>query len=230
MWRGDESVASVFGLGKMRPLFLALARLTRAGSRHLRGRSGTSIQITHPWFGPTANAAGGAGRHSRMSIAAGFVAVSLAAVGVSIQPAAATGLPDASAAAPTVVAALAGEVVAPIVAQISLSDQTMTVYLNAEPRYTFTVSTGRDGYRTPTGTWRAQWLSPHHRSSKYNNAPMPWSVFFYKGYAVHGTTEEDSLGQPASHGCIRLTTAEAKIFFDLVQQHGMPNTVISVVN
>ena len=118
----------------------------------------------------------------------------------------------------------------PVLAEVSLSSQTMSVYLDAKLSYTFSVSTGRAGYTTPTGSWQAQWLSPRHRSSKYNNAPMPWSVFFYKGYAVHGTNELDALGQPASHGCIRLATEEAKIFFDLVKEYGMPNTLIAVVN
>lgn len=117
-----------------------------------------------------------------------------------------------------------------VMARIDLSDQTMTVYVNETLSHTFTVSTGRGSYRTPTGSWQAQWLSPRHRSRKYNNAPMPWSVFFYKGYAVHGTTEVSRLGQPASHGCIRLHPDNAKIFYDLVRETGKANTLISVVD
>jgi len=109
-------------------------------------------------------------------------------------------------------ASLSAEPMPPVVAQISLSSQTMTVYLNAKPSYTFTVSTGRDGYGTPTGSWRAQWLSPRHRSSKYNNAPMPWSVFFYKGYAVHGTTEVDQ--HHDQHRELELMTVELEHLTD----------------
>ncbi len=116
-----------------------------------------------------------------------------------------------------------------VVARIDLSDQTMDVYVAERLRYTFPVSTGRGRYRTPTGHWRAQWLSPNHRSRKYNNAPMPWSVFFYRGYAVHGTTEVKRLGQPASHGCVRLHPDNARIFYELVRNNGKANTLISVV-
>jgi len=58
---------------------------------------------------------------------------------------------------------------------------------------------------------------------------MPWSVFFYKGYAIHGTTEIKRLGRPASHGCVRLHPDNAKVFFELVKSKGLDSTLISVV-
>ena len=117
-----------------------------------------------------------------------------------------------------------------IVARVDLSGQLMTVYVDNALVHTFPVSTGRGRYRTPTGRWNAAWLSPKHRSRKYNNAPMPWSVFFYNGYAVHGTTEIKSLGQPASHGCVRLHPDNAKTFYTLVKDIGLDNTLIAIVN
>ena len=116
-----------------------------------------------------------------------------------------------------------------VLARIDLSDQKMTIYVDEKLAHTFNVSTGRGSYRTPTGRWQAKWLSPRHRSRKYNNAPMPWSVFYYKGYAVHGTTEIRNLGRPASHGCVRLHPDNAEIFFKLVKATGMANTLITVV-
>ena len=116
-----------------------------------------------------------------------------------------------------------------VVARVDLSDQVMTVYVNERLSYQFKVSTGRRGYGTPTGQWNAAWLSPRHRSKKYNNAPMPWSVFFHRGYAVHGTTEVRRLGRPASHGCIRLHPDNAKIFYSLVKENGKENTLVSIV-
>ena len=116
-----------------------------------------------------------------------------------------------------------------VVARIDLSEQTMTVYVAEKLAHVFKVSTGRRGYTTPTGQWTAKWLSPRHRSKKYHNAPMPWSVFFHGGYAVHGTTDVRRLGRPASHGCVRLLPANAKIFYKLVQENGKENTLISVV-
>jgi lipoprotein-anchoring transpeptidase ErfK/SrfK len=68
------------------------------------------------------------------------------------------------------------------------------------------------------------------RSKKYNNAPMPYSVFFSGGYAVHGTSHVKALGRPASHGCVRLQTKNAARFYSLVQQAGRKNTRIVITN
>jgi lipoprotein-anchoring transpeptidase ErfK/SrfK len=116
-----------------------------------------------------------------------------------------------------------------MVARIDLSDQTMNVYVDDQLTYTFKVSTARGGHITPVGRYKAEWLSPRHRSRKYDNAPMPWAVFFHGGYAVHGTTEIKRLGRPASHGCVRLHPDNAKHFFSLVKEVGMGNTLITVV-
>lgn len=116
-----------------------------------------------------------------------------------------------------------------VLARVDLSDQTMHVYVGEKLEHVFPVSSGRGSYRTPTGRWQAEWLSPRHRSRKYNNAPMPWSVFFYRGYAVHGTTDLKRLGSPASHGCIRLHPDNAKTFFELVKSNGLDNSLITIV-
>ncbi len=115
-------------------------------------------------------------------------------------------------------------------AVVDLSDQTMRIFINESEAHNFTVSTGRGRYRTPTGEWQAGWLAAKWRSRKYNNAPMPWSVFFYRGYAVHGTTDIKRLGRPASHGCIRLHPDNAKTFYRLVESVGKSNTTITIVN
>lgn len=117
----------------------------------------------------------------------------------------------------------------PLVARVDLSDQRMYVYLDERLIHTFPVSSGRGKYGTPTGRWSAYWLSPKHRSRKYNNAPMPWAVFFHEGYAVHGTTDLRNLGRPASHGCIRLHPDNARTFFKMVQTSGKESTLISIV-
>jgi lipoprotein-anchoring transpeptidase ErfK/SrfK len=117
-----------------------------------------------------------------------------------------------------------------VVAKVDLSEQRMLVYVNGVRRYSWAVSTGRGRYRTPTGRWTAKWLSPKHRSKKYHGAPMPWSVFYYGGYAVHGTYEIKRLGAPASHGCIRLHPDNARTFFRLVQTNGKHNSWVHVTN
>lgn len=116
-----------------------------------------------------------------------------------------------------------------VVARVDISDQTMHVYVDNQLRYIWWVSTGLGGHSTPTGSWNAYWLSPNHRSSIYNNAPMPWSVFFNGNYAVHGTTAVDNLGQPASHGCIRLHPDHAAIFFALTETVGLNEALVMVV-
>jgi lipoprotein-anchoring transpeptidase ErfK/SrfK len=119
---------------------------------------------------------------------------------------------------------------AQIVAKITLSNQRMDVYVNGAPRYTWRVSTARRGYRTPTGTFKPTALVRYHRSTIYDGSPMPHSIFFLRGYAIHGSYEIKHLGRPASHGCIRLHPTNAAALYSLVQQHGSANTVIQIKN
>ena len=113
-------------------------------------------------------------------------------------------------------------------AKISIASQTMTVYVNDAPVHTWPVSTARRGYTTPLGNYAPYWLSKNHRSKAYNNAPMPYAVFFLRGYAVHGTTDVKALGRPASHGCVRLLTENARTFYELVERSGKKNVSIVV--
>ncbi|MBB5534919.1 L,D-transpeptidase [Rhizobium giardinii] len=115
-----------------------------------------------------------------------------------------------------------------LIANVSLSSQTMTVSQNGIVRHRWKVSTARKGYVTPKGSWSAKWLSKNHRSRKYDDAPMPYAVFFNGGYAVHATYDLKRLGRPASHGCIRLHPENAAEFFSLASQNGLSNTRIIV--
>ncbi len=123
-----------------------------------------------------------------------------------------------------------GCVQAQVVARIDKSQQTMHVYVDGQHLYTWPVSTARAGYRTPVGVYRPYQLSVFHRSSRYGGSPMPHSVFFSGGYAIHGSYEIGHLGIPASHGCIRLHPAHAREFFWLVQSYGMDDTRIIITN
>ncbi|MBK5570042.1 L,D-transpeptidase [Ensifer sp. 2YAB10] len=115
-----------------------------------------------------------------------------------------------------------------LIADISLSSQTMTVTQNGIVMYRWKVSTARKGYVTPRGNWQAKWLSRYHRSSKYDDAPMPYAVFFNGGYAIHATYDIKRLGRPASHGCVRLHPNNAAEFFALAQEYGLANTRIVI--
>ena len=104
----------------------------------------------------------------------------------------------------------------------------MLVSVDGMPRYRWVVSTGRVGYGTPSGTYRPQRMERTWFSKEYYNSPMPHSIFFHGGYAIHGSYEIRRLGGPASHGCIRLHPANAATLFALVKQRGMSNTTIVV--
>lgn len=115
-----------------------------------------------------------------------------------------------------------------IEAKVDISQQKMRVYQNGKLKYTWPVSTARKGKVTPTGSWNAKWLSKNHRSSRYNNAPMPYAIFYSGNFAIHGTNQTKRLGRPASAGCIRVHTANAAKLFSMVQKHGKRNFRVKV--
>ena len=58
---------------------------------------------------------------------------------------------------------------------------------------------------------------------------MPHSIFFTKfGHAIHGTNSVNRLGNPASHGCVRLSRANAATLYALVQKEGVLNTKVTL--
>ena len=115
-----------------------------------------------------------------------------------------------------------------VVISVNKNTQQMSVSVDGVPRYRFTVSTGRVGYGTPNGTYHPQRLAASWFSKLYYNSPMPHSIFFHGGYAIHGSYDINRLGGPASHGCIRLHPANAGALFDLVKNEGMAATTIIV--
>jgi lipoprotein-anchoring transpeptidase ErfK/SrfK len=121
---------------------------------------------------------------------------------------------------------LAGAARADVLVQVDKSSQRMSVIVNGQHRYTWSVSTGI--YGTPSGTFRPQSLSRNHRSSLYHNAPMPYSIFYDGNFAIHGTTHVSRLGGPASRGCVRLHPSNAAVLFSLVQREGLGNTRITI--
>ena len=128
----------------------------------------------------------------------------------------------AGSAAPTLAATL--------IAKVSLSTQTMTVIHRGQEKYHWKVSTARAGKVTPKGAWTAKNFSRYHRSSRYNNAPMPYSIFYNGNFAVHGTNQVSKLGRPASAGCIRLKKSNAAKLFAMAKRAGLHNTRVIVVD
>jgi lipoprotein-anchoring transpeptidase ErfK/SrfK len=117
---------------------------------------------------------------------------------------------------------------ASVMVQIDRSSQRMSVAVDGVPRFNWRVSTARAGYVTPPGTYHPQMLAARWFSRKYYNSPMPHSIFFYGGFAIHGTYAIAQLGGPASHGCVRLDPGNAAILFGLVEREGMGNTTIVI--
>lgn len=127
-------------------------------------------------------------------------------------------------------AALAGAAPAraDIVAQISISKQLMTVRVDGVETHVWPISTARRGYVTPKGTFRVQSMHRMTYSRLFNNAPMPFTIFYDSHYGIHGTTEVRKLGQPASAGCTRLHPDNARTLFEMVQKRGPASFQVQV--
>ena len=132
----------------------------------------------------------------------------------------------------TILSALLGSVLVAIAAPafaaatvtIDLATQRMHVD-SAQGTFDWPVSTAREGYVTPTGTFQPERLAEVYHSKKYDNAPMPHAVFFYYGFAIHGTNEVRHLGHPASHGCVRLAPGNATKLFNIVKAENASITI-----
>ena len=111
---------------------------------------------------------------------------------------------------------------------VSKRHQTMSVYEDGELLDVWPVSTARRGYVTPSGTFYPYSYQLMHYSRKYDNAPMPHSIFFSGGYAIHATPHVGNLGRPASHGCVRLAPGNAATLYNIVKHD--PNTTIRITN
>ncbi len=112
---------------------------------------------------------------------------------------------------------------------IDKDSQLMTVNVDGVERYKWPVSSGNPSHETPSGSFRAFRLEEDHYSKEFDEAPMPHSIFFTKrGHAIHGTDFVSRLGNPASHGCVRLTRANAATLFALVQADGVLNTTVTL--
>ena len=113
-----------------------------------------------------------------------------------------------------------------VLVRVRIATQRMTVSVNAAPVYTWPVSTGRKGYLTPTGSYRVQRMERTWRSRKYN-LPMPYSLFYRGGYAIHASYETRMLGRPASHGCVHLSPGNARTLYRIVQKHGGARIIVA---
>jgi hypothetical protein len=115
---------------------------------------------------------------------------------------------------------------ADILVTVDKSAQRMTVSEDGQVLYNWPVSTGKTGHATPSGSFRAFRMEPDHFSKEWDDAPMPYSIFFTKvGHAIHGTSSKN-LGMPVSHGCVRLSVANASKLYAMVQKEGVLKTKV----
>lgn len=101
--------------------------------------------------------------------------------------------------------------------EINLNNQQLVAWQGPHLVMSTNVSTGRRGFTTPTGSYKAIAKTRYRVSRKYNNSPMPYSVQLFAGYFIHGSSSVPS--RPASHGCVRMPLGRrnaAKEFFDWV--------------
>jgi hypothetical protein len=116
---------------------------------------------------------------------------------------------------------------ADLLIQIDKSAQRMTVTVDGKQLYDWPVSTGGRGYDTPNGTFKPFRMELDHHSDEWDDAPMPYSMFFTKiGHAIHGTYEQRNLGRPVSHGCVRLSVKNAATLWELVKRQKMASTTV----
>jgi hypothetical protein len=122
-----------------------------------------------------------------------------------------------------------GAAQAKIAITVDKDNQMMTVAIDGITRYHWPVSTGNPSHETPNGSFRTFRMEAEHFSKEFDDAPMPHSVFFTReGHAIHGTMSEGQLGMPVSHGCVRLSRANASTLYALVEEQGVLNATVTL--
>jgi L,D-transpeptidase catalytic domain len=122
-----------------------------------------------------------------------------------------------------------GAAQAKVAITVDKDNQQMTVAVDGVERYHWPVSTGIPSHETPNGSFRTFRMEEDHYSKEFDDAPMPHSIFFTKiGHAIHGTDSVNRLGSPASHGCVRLSRANASTLYALVEEQGVLNTTVTL--
>lgn len=112
---------------------------------------------------------------------------------------------------------------------VDKDNQQMTVAVDGVTKYRWPVSTGNPSHETPNGSFQTFRMEEDHYSKEFDDAPMPHAIFFTKvGHAIHGTDSVSRLGSPASHGCVRLSRANASTLWDLVKAEGVLNTTVTL--
>lgn len=99
---------------------------------------------------------------------------------------------------------------------IDLSDQTLYAYDGEDLVASFLVSTGTYLHPTVTGQYSiyVKYLYTDMRGDGYYLPDVPYTMYFYDGYGIHGTYWHSNFGTPMSHGCVNMETGDAKWLFN----------------
>ena len=96
--------------------------------------------------------------------------------------------------------------------EIDLSQQRLYAHVGQSTVFKAVVSTGTRYYPTVRGRYRiyAKYRATHMSGPGYSLPNVPWTMFFYRGYAIHGAYWHNNFGTPMSHGCVNMRIADAK--------------------
>lgn len=100
--------------------------------------------------------------------------------------------------------------------EVDLSDQRLTAWQGETPVLQTIISSGRAQYPTVRGTYNVRVKLPLERmiGPGYDTPDVPWTMYFFRGYAIHGAYWHDNFGTPVSHGCVNMRPDEAKLLYD----------------
>ncbi|MCW5874064.1 MAG: L,D-transpeptidase family protein [Anaerolineales bacterium] len=99
---------------------------------------------------------------------------------------------------------------------VNLTDQTLEAYEGSVLVRSFVISSGRPGSPTVTGTFKV-WIKVRMQDMSgpgYYIRDVPWVMYFYGDYGIHGTWWHNNFGTPMSAGCVNMTTEDAQWMFN----------------
>ena len=96
--------------------------------------------------------------------------------------------------------------------EIDLSQQRLYAHVGQSTVFKAVVSTGTRYHPTVTGRFRiyAKYRATHMSGPGYSLPNVPWTMYFYRGYAIHGAYWHNNFGRPMSHGCVNMRISDAK--------------------
>ncbi|NPV75914.1 MAG: L,D-transpeptidase [Anaerolineae bacterium] len=100
--------------------------------------------------------------------------------------------------------------------EVVLSQQTLYAYEGDQLINSFIISSGTWMYPTVTGNFQiyAKYRYSTMAGPDYYLPNVPYAMYFYRGYALHGTYWHNNFGTPMSHGCVNLRTDDAAWLYE----------------